>query len=204
MSMNRETLVSAVQKRIRQAGREGTPDRVFGCRFALSIMSDNYIDIILGSLAKTDTSRVEASTGRLSTLYRGKRAQVLDALEGCFIHAFTEGIHMTLEATLSTDEGPCWFSEDDACPNADSREIHFPCNAKLKLYCAEEKKGDVLASSIAAGHGVLVKEDYYCTVLKGDIQAVFRTVEDICKEMDHLPGHPALEVTLSVNSPTAE
>ena len=57
-------------------------EKTFGCRFALSIMSDRYIDIILGSLAKTDTSRIEASTGRLSTLYRGERTQVLDALEG--------------------------------------------------------------------------------------------------------------------------
>ena len=201
---NKEALVSEVQKQVHLAGIRTERRTVFGCRFALSIMSDNYIDIILGSLAKTDTSRVEASTGKLSTLYRGKRAQVLDALEGCFIHAFTEGVHMTLEGTFSTDDGPCRMPEDDVCPNEESREVHFPCNAKIKLYCAEERKADVLASSIAKGHGVLVKEDYYCTVLQGDIQEIFRTIEEICEAMSALPGHPALETTLSVNSPTAE
>lgn len=180
-------------------------EKTFGCRFALSIMSDRFIDIILGSLAKTDTSRIEASTGRLSTLYRGDREQVLDAVEGCFTHAFTEGVHMTMEATFSTDDGACRTGEA-GLPNTAARDIHFPCNAKMALYTmkADPAEATRFARDCAVKHGVFVKDDYYCTVLSGDIQDVFRTTEEICAYAERALDRFAFELTVSVNSPTAE
>ena len=45
---------------------------IAGCRFTLYPMSDKYIEIILGSLEKTNTSAVWSETDALSTVYRGK------------------------------------------------------------------------------------------------------------------------------------
>ena len=46
------------------AGR-GTELPIAGCRFTLYPMSDNYIEIILGSLEKTNTSAVWSETDAL-------------------------------------------------------------------------------------------------------------------------------------------
>ena len=82
-------------------GSCGASKEITGCRFSLSPMSDKYIDIILGALGKVDTSKVWKETDKLSTIYRGKRIHVLDAVKGLFIHSYDENVHMTLEATLS-------------------------------------------------------------------------------------------------------
>ena len=62
------------------AGR-GTELPIAGCRFTLYPMSDKYIEIILGSLEKTNTSAVWSETDALSTVYRGKLPYVADAVQ---------------------------------------------------------------------------------------------------------------------------
>lgn len=47
-------------------------------------MADNYIDVILSSLSKTNTSKVWKQTDKLSTVYRRNQLHVEDALEACF------------------------------------------------------------------------------------------------------------------------
>ena len=91
---------------------------ITGCRFTLSPMSDRFIEIILGAVGKTDTSKVWSRTDEVSTIYRGKRVHVLDALKACFTGAFTEGVHMALEATVSKGcpgdvEADSFMAEDD-------------------------------------------------------------------------------------------
>ena len=60
-----------------------------------------FIEVILGAIEKVHTEKVWSTTDKLSTIYRGKREHVLDALKACMIHAYQEGVHMTMEATVS-------------------------------------------------------------------------------------------------------
>ena len=82
------------------AGTCGASKDITGCRFTLAPMSDRYIDIILGAIQKVDTSNVWANTEKHSTLYRGKRIHVLDAVKACFVHAYDPDVHMTMETTF--------------------------------------------------------------------------------------------------------
>ena len=82
------------------AGR-GTELPIAGCRFTLYPMSDKYIEIILGSLEKTNTSAVWSETDALSTVYRGKLPYVADAVQALFLNAYRPGVHMALEGQFS-------------------------------------------------------------------------------------------------------
>lgn len=82
------------------AGR-GTGLPISGCRFTLYPMTDNFIDIILGALKKTDTQAVWSETDALSTVYRGKLPYVTDAVKALFINAYQENVHMAIEGQFS-------------------------------------------------------------------------------------------------------
>lgn len=74
---------------------------ITGCRFTLAPMSDDYISIILGSIAQIDTSRIFSKTDKTSTIYRGSTHHVIDCVKACFIHAYRANVHMTSELTFS-------------------------------------------------------------------------------------------------------
>ena len=82
-------------------GGRGTDLPISGCRFTLYPMSDDYIEIILGALEKTDTSAVWSETDALSTVYRGKLPYVADAVQALFLNAYRSGVHMALEGQFS-------------------------------------------------------------------------------------------------------
>ena len=141
-------------------------------------MADNYIDVILSSLGKTDTSKVWKETDKLSTVYRGKQIHVEDAVEACFANAWRKGVHMTMEMTFSKGcpgdtEADCFMSEDDVRANEDRiRDIHFPVNCKISLYplgIPDYMKyiAEVVNHSIDLG--LYERSTHYCTVLKGDV-----------------------------------
>ena len=81
------------------AGSCGASKDITGCRFSISPMSDDFINIILSSISKVDTSKLWSKTDKLSTIYRGKRCHVLDALKACFIYSYRKDVHSTMEIT---------------------------------------------------------------------------------------------------------
>ena len=90
----------------------GTDLPISGCRFSLYPMSDQFIDLILGSLEKTDTSAVWSESDALSTVYRGKIEYVADAVKALFINAYRDGIHMAIEGQFSKG---CPGDSEKAC-----------------------------------------------------------------------------------------
>ena len=95
---------------------------ITGCRFSLAPMSDNYIEIILDSIKRTNTSKVWSATDKTSTVYRGKRIHVIDAVKATFMNAYKENIHMTSELTFSKgcpgdSDADSFLSEDDILLN---------------------------------------------------------------------------------------
>ena len=168
------------------------------CVFMLAPMSDRYIDLILGALAKLDTSRLTAKTGRLGTLYSGAPQDVANGFCGCFALAQDPAVHMTLEAMLTAADASC---ECNPKTDADWTLPHFTADSRCRIFPgkAEGNIPDVETEAKAAGlyHG----EDFGYTVLKGDIAGLAAFYGKLSAALR--PGD-SLQVTLSVNSPTAE
>lgn len=194
-------------------GTTGASKAITGCRFSLSVMSDHYIDVILGAIGKVDTSKVWKMTDKLSTVYRGRQVHVEDAVKACFVQAFQKGIHMTAELTFSKGcpgdtDADCFMAEDDEPVNEPAiRDIHFPVACKIALYpMGVPNYMEYIATVVnhAIDLGIYEKSSHYCTILNCDVQQLFdyiHYVNDYCgRELSHY----IFEVTMSVNSPTAE
>ncbi|MDO4483620.1 MAG: YkoF family thiamine/hydroxymethylpyrimidine-binding protein [Clostridia bacterium] len=194
-------------------GATGASLAITGCRFSLGVMSDRYIDIILSSLAKTNTGKVWKMTDKLSTVYRGKQVHVEDALQACFTHAYTPGVHMTMEATFSKGcpgdvDADVFMAEDDVPLNAEGmKDIHFPVACKIALYPLGT--GDYMQHiahvvNHAIDLGIYEKSSHYCTILKGDVHQLFDYFHYVNSYCGENLRHYVFEITLSVNSPTAD
>jgi uncharacterized protein YqgV (UPF0045/DUF77 family) len=184
--------------------------QITGCRFTLSPMSDNYISIILNALKSVDTSKIWSKSDKLSTVYRGKRVHVQDALKRLFIHSYTEGIHMNLEATFSKGcpgdtEGESLLDCDDILVNEQSiSSINFPVECKIALYpLGEGNYMDVIAHVVnsAIDSGLYSETAHYCTFLKGDVHSLFSYIDFVNEYCGSHLDHYVFEVTMAVNLP---
>lgn len=184
--------------------------QITGCRFSLSPMSYNYISIILGSLEHVDTSKVWSNTDTLSTVYRGKRVHVEDALKSLFINAFTKDVHMSLEATFSKGcpgdiEGESYLNGDNILLNEPSiKDIHFPVECKIALYpLGDGNYMDVIANVVntAIDRGIYKGSAHYCTFLHCDVQSLFSYIDYVNEYCGSHLHHYVFEVTMAVNLP---
>lgn len=194
-------------------GTCGAKNEITGCRFSLSPMSDRYIEIILGAIAQVDTSKVWKMTDKLSTVYRGKRIHVLDALKACFVLAYKEDVHMTMEATVSKGcpgdtDADSYLSADELPANESTvKDLHFPVTCKISLYpMGVPNYMEYIACVVnkAVDRGIYSHSTHYVTVLEGDVQELFAYFNEAAQYCAENLSHYVMEITLSVNSPTAE
>lgn len=194
-------------------GCGGSGTGITGCRFSLSPMTDGFVDIILGAVEKTRTDKVWQETGKLSTIYRGKQIHVEDAVKACFINAWHEGVHMTMEATYSRGcpgdiSGDSFMEADDELLNEPLiKDVHFPVACKIALYpmgIPDYMKYIAEVVNHAIDLGIYKRSAHYCTVLECDVQELFDYIHYINTYCSKHLSHYIFEVTLSVNSPTAE
>ena len=110
---------------------------ITGCRFMVSVMSDNFVPLILGAIKKVDTRYIWSKTDTLSTVYRGKRIHVMDCLKACFSNLNDGVTHIGMEATVSkgapddTDKD-CILAESDILLNNNSDK--FDVTGKISFY----------------------------------------------------------------------
>ena len=184
---------------------------ITGCRFTLAPMCGDYVDVILGAVAKTDTSKVWKQTDKLSTVYRGKACHVEDAVKACFIHGFREGTHMTMEATYSkgcpgdTEADSMMECDDLLCNETAVAGVHFPVCCKISLYpMGRSDYMEHIAHIVnhAIDLGIYERSTHYCTILSCDVQELFSYITDVNKYCAQNIRHYIFEVTVSVNSPT--
>lgn len=194
------------------SGRGTTLD-ISGCRFSLYPMDSDFVPIILGALEQTDTSAVWSQSDALSTVYRGKLPYVIDAVEGLFVNAYRPGVHMALEGQLSKgcpgdSDGDSLLGREGAAPNAAViADRHFPVLCKIALYpMGVPDYIDHIAKvwRMAEAAGLHPASIHYATRLTGDVQDIFRFLEEAGRLMEASVPHYILHFTLSVNSPTAE
>ena len=194
------------------AGR-GTDLPIAGCRFSLYPMTDNFVDMILGALEKTNTETVWAQSDALSTVYRGKLTYVADAVKALFINAYKEGVHMAIEGQYSKGcpgdiDGDSKLSCEGEAPNkALVADRHFPVLCKFALYPMGtpdyiQHIADVWR--LAETRGLQPTTIHYATRLSGDVHEVFDFLEEVCALMDGKVSHYIVHFTMNCNSPTNE
>ena len=138
---------------------------------------------------------------------------MVDAVEGLFVNAFHEGVHMALECQFSKGcpgdcDGDSFLSWEGEAPNAAVvAGAHFPVLCKIALYpMGVPDYIDHIAKvwHMAEDAGLQPTSIHYATRLTGDVQDVFRYLESVCRLMGQSVPHYILHCTLSVNSPTQE
>ncbi|MDO4479410.1 MAG: YkoF family thiamine/hydroxymethylpyrimidine-binding protein [Lachnospiraceae bacterium] len=191
----------------------GTDLPIVGCRFSLYPMSDNFIDLILGSLEKTDTSCVWSESDALSTVYRGRLEYVADAVKALFINAYRDGVHMAIEGQFSKGcpgdvSGDSKLDEVGEAPNkAVVAEKHFPVKCKFALYpmgCGDYISHIADVWRMAEDRGLQPTTIHYATRLTGDVHDIFDYLKDVCEKMDTAVSHYIIHFTMNCNSPTEE
>lgn len=184
-----------------------------GCRFSLAPMTDRFIPIILDAVKKTDVSNVWSDSDELSTIYRGRRIHVLDALKACLIYAFQPGVHMTMEATLSKGcpgdtLADSYMGKGDTLANeAEIRDVHFPVTVKFALYpmgVPDYMKHIAHVVNRAIDLGLYDRSVHYVTVLKGDVQDIFAYFAEASEYCESAVSHYVMEITFAVNLPEEE
>lgn len=186
---------------------------ITGCRFTLAPMTDDYVNIILNAVKNVNTSKIWSETDKTSTVYRGKRIHVVDAVKACFIKAYHPEIHMTSEMTFSKgcpgdSDADCFMSENDILLNeASISKKTFHVVSKISFYplgTKEYMQGIIDIVNMAKEKGLYVNSAHYCTILQGDVHDIYNYFNDILAYADMHINHYVLQATVSVNSPTKE
>ncbi len=72
-----------------------------GARFTLSVYDSDYVRIILGALAETDSAGLEIATNDISTFVSGAEQRVLEFLRDVIAAAAASGAHLSAAILLS-------------------------------------------------------------------------------------------------------
>ena len=190
----------------------GTDLGITGCRFSLSVMSDDYANRILDAIGRVDTRKVWSGTDALSTIYRGKRVQVLDAVGACLAHVNDGRTHVTMEATFSRgcpgdSAADSYLAEDDEPANADAirADGNSPVLGKISFYpMGEPRYMDHIAQvvDLTKGRGVFSGVSHYATELRGGLSDILDCIGEIMAHAEGRVAHYVLQATFSMNSPS--
>ena len=75
-------------------------ERIAGCQFNLSVMSDDFAEVILGALDRVDTSKVWKETDDVSTCVRGRIEHVFDVVQAIYLEAAKTGKHVEMSGNV--------------------------------------------------------------------------------------------------------
>jgi len=174
------------------------------CRFSLSVMSDHYAEQILGALGQVNLDHIRSRTDVLSTTYQGKRRHVIDALQAVFGHVNDGKTHITMEATFTKmDSTPVDIMPTQTLLNPTSN--HFNAQGKFSFYplmVANYENYVNHVVNLAEQNGLYQNSIPYGAELSGDVQILFAYFDEILAYAETHLDQYALQVMLSVNSPT--
>ncbi|MCC5914610.1 MAG: thiamine-binding protein [Balneolaceae bacterium] len=186
--------------------------RIAGCSFSIYPMSDNFVDLILSSIDKADTSKVWMKTDEVSTIVRGRIPHIFDVTQAIFLEASRSGKHVVYSSTFSVGcpgdtEGHVFMAEDDVTMNSSLiDEIDQDASAKFALYpMGGGNYMEPIYEQIQAmkSHNVEVELTHYETKLFGKAQDIFRGLQSVLQAMEDAGSpHTVMTVTVSANSPS--
>lgn len=187
-----------------------------GARVTVSVMSDRYVEVILGALAATDTTGLVVDTGDVSTYLGGSEADLLRAITQLTASVAASGHHASVSVLLSR-----------GCPGEAACELPGGAGprgvetgggettgrwvaAEWALYpLADSAEADHMADIYAAidfakGNGTFRGSEHFVTRLEGDVGDVLATAFAgwtlVGRGVQHVTSH----LTLSLNSPSHE
>lgn len=184
---------------------------ITGASFSLYPMCDEFVEVILGSLEATDTSKVWVNTDDVTTTIRGKAVHVFDASRAIFMHAAKTGEHVAFNATYSVgcpgdSDGDKYMAKDDHPTNLEKVEnIKQPVAAKFSLYpLGGGDYMDVIYKQIDAMKDyVTVQRAHYSTRLEGEAIHIFEGLEKVFNAtVESGSRHTVMTVSISANSPS--
>lgn len=185
-------------------------NRIAGCNFTLGVMSDNFVDVILGALNEVDQSKVWSQTDDVSTIVRGRYEHVFDVVKAIYLHAAHTGKHVTMSGTFGIgcnkdNHADVYLNEDEFRLNESrSIEINLEAGCKFAIYAVgQEQYMDIISSEVKlAEEQVTVAPDYFTTRLDGDVNDVFQALENSFKRVQEKSPHTKITFTISSNSPS--
>jgi energy-coupling factor transport system substrate-specific component len=185
---------------------------ITGASFSIYPMSDGFMDIILSSLKKVDTSKVWMRTDDVSTCVRGRSEHVFDVVKAIFLNASKNGDHVVLNATFSNgcpgdSAGDAYMAEDPALMNhVLTQKISQEVATQFALYpLGIPGYMDVIMEQIKTveQQGVFNGGVHYASRLDGDANKVFTALESAFEGARNSDSsHIVMTVTMSANSPT--
>ena len=187
-----------------------------GARLTLAVMSDSYVDVILGALQGADSTGVEVETGRVSTYVSGAEQDILRYLSQVITGAARTGAHVSATVHLSRGcpgEVICKLPDDSAALFAQNPELEptgLQAVAEWALYpLADEDTGgsspdhmrDIYAAiDYAKSTGITVRTEHFVTSLQGDVAQVLQTIAAGWILAGRSVQHVSTHATLSINS----
>lgn len=185
--------------------------RVTGASFSLFSMSDDFVEVILGALAETDSSKVWMETDDVTTTVRGKSVHVFDVTKAICLHAAKTGKHVAFQATYSVGcpgdvETDAYLAVDDVpCNLVNHTEDNLFAAAKFALFpLGGESYMETIYQQIELmKEHFTVSKSHYATKLEGGLLDVFTGLENAFeKTVDSGSTHTVMTVTISINSPS--
>ena len=185
--------------------------KIAGASFTISPMSDDFVNIILGSLEKVDTSKVWMKTDDVTTTVRGKLVHVFDVTKAIFMVAAKTGEHVSFQATYSLgcpgdSEGDAYMTEDDDPANKSlTQDVRQYVASKFSLYpLGGGNYMDIIYDQIEEMKKFVdVTHAHYSTRLDGDIKDIFTGLESVFRAtVDGGSNHTVMTVSISANSPS--
>jgi hypothetical protein len=216
--MNQSTLPISVSPSV----TEILDPRAFeiGARVSLAVMSENYLDIILGALGRADATDLVVQTGDVSTYIEGSEADMLRYLSQLISASASAGHHVS--ATVHFSRGCPGEVVCDLPGGAGPLHSEIPrvpmtgvrASAEWALYPLDDARRDGVAPDhmrdiyaaidFAKANGTFVRSEHFVTRLEGDVAEVLETVAAgwilVGRALQHVTSH----VTLSLNSPTSK
>lgn len=185
-------------------------NRVAGCNFTLGVMSDDFVDVILGALKEVDQTKVWSQTDDVSTVVRGRYSHVFDVVKAIYSHSAHTGKHVTMSGTFGIgcnkdNDAEPYLNEDDVRLNeARSSEFDIDAGCKFAIYAVGiEKYGEIIASEVKlAEEEVTVTPDHFTTRLDGKVNNIFLAMENAFKRVQEKAPHTKITFTISSNSPS--
>ncbi|WP_082234873.1 YkoF family thiamine/hydroxymethylpyrimidine-binding protein [Halobacillus massiliensis] len=188
--------------------------RIAGCSFSVHPMADQFVEYIVESLEKVDTTKVWLKTDEVTTTIRGRIEHVFDVAKAILLTVAQTGIHAAFQGTFSIgcpgdSSGDVYMAETADRINAPSvQSIQQNIAAKFSLY---PMGGGSYMETIyreierMKTRGVAVSSAHYSTRLDGDTHAIFTGLEDVFRETEKSgSSHTVMTVTISANSPSSK
>lgn len=185
--------------------------RIVGCRFSLYVMSDRFIDVILGALKEVDSTKVWMKTDDVSTCIRGRQSHVFDVVKAIYVKAAQTGLHVSLNGTFSIGcpgdtEGDTYMSEDDVVRNEPSiagAKLDTACQFALYPLSLPDYMDAIYAGCRPAQeNGTFAGGVHYASRLEGNVHDVFNALAQGFDLVQQQSSHTVMTVNFSANSPS--